>query len=97
MKLPTDEKIIADLNDGLTAKEIAAKYRRTYINIQTRITDIHVKAEKEQHQKNRVRTTLEKTEAEIIADRRWANPRVGDVILSDGMLVHRYTGEEVCL
>lgn len=92
MKLPTDAQIIALLDEGMNAMQIAAKFKRTYISIQTRITDIHYKAEMEQHQKSRER---EKTENEIIEDRRWANPRVGDVKVVNGKLVHRYTEEVV--
>lgn len=92
MKLPTDEQIIELLDEGMNAMQIAAKFRRTYISIQTRITNIHYKAEMEQHEKNRKR---EKTEDEIIEERRWANPRVGDVKVVNGELVHRYTEEVV--
>jgi hypothetical protein len=51
----------------------------------------------EQYRKNRPRTTQEKTEDEIRAERMFANPRVGDVVLQNGELVHRYTGEVVSL
>ena len=92
MKLPTDEQIIALLDEGMLATQIAAKFKRSYISIQTRITNIHYKAEMEQHEKNRKR---EKTEDEIIEERRWANPRVGDVQVVNGEMVHRYTEEVV--
>ena len=92
MKLPTDAQIIELLDEGMNAMQIAAKFKRTYISIQTRITDIHYKAEMEQHEKNRIR---EKSEDEIIEDRRWANPRVGDVKVVNGELVHRYTDETI--
>jgi len=93
MKLPTDEQIIELLDEGLNSMQIAAKFKRTYISIQTRIANIHYKAEMEQHEKNRPKTEHEKTEDEIIEDRRWANPRVGDVKVLNGELVHRFTDE----
>jgi hypothetical protein len=95
MKLPTDEQIIELLDEGLNSMQIAAKFKRTYISIQTRIANIHYKAEMEQHEKNRPKTEREKTEDEIIEDRRWANPCVGDVKVVNGELVHRFTDETI--
>lgn len=92
MKLPTDEQIIELLDEGLNSMQIAAKFKRTYISIQTRVANIHYKAEMEQHEKNRER---EKTEDEIIEERRWANPCVGDVKVVNGELVHRFTEEVI--
>lgn len=97
MKLPTDEQLLEELEKGLNSHQIAAKFKRTQISIQTRITNMHVNAEMEQYRKNRPRTTQEKTEDEIRAERMFANPRVGDVVMQNGELVHRYTGEVVSL
>ena len=33
MKLPTDEQIIALLDEGMLATQIAAKFKRSYISI----------------------------------------------------------------
>lgn len=93
MKLPSDEQILTLLDEGLNAVQIAAKFKRSYISIQTRITDMHVKAETEQYRKNRPRTTQEKTEDEISRERIFANPRINDVSFQNGTLVHRYSGE----
>jgi hypothetical protein len=47
----------------------------------------------EQHKKTRERTFVDKTEEEIYMERKFANPRVGDVHVVKGTVIHRYTGE----
>jgi predicted transcriptional regulator len=93
MKLPTNEQIIELLERGFQAKEIAGKFGVTYQSMQNRITQIHYDSEMEQHKKTRERTFVDKTEEEIYMERKFANPRVGDVHVVKGTMIHRYTGE----
>ena len=39
--------------------------------------------------------TPEKTEADYFAERKWAAPRVGDVVVKKGRMYHKETGEEL--